>query len=73
MFVNHFAQNVNFNRGAYKRLENTFQRALDNNQKVEIEIEPFYSGSSSRPDELDVYYSIDGVPYLKSFINQHGG
>jgi hypothetical protein len=68
---NHFAQDMNFNRGAYKRLENTWQRALDSNQSVYIDITPSYPGPSA--DLLDVFYKINDVPYMKSFINRQGG
>lgn len=70
---NHFAQDMNFNRGAYKRLENTWQRALDNGQSVYIDIKPSYPGASLRPESLDVLYKIDDVPYTKSFFNRQGG
>jgi len=70
---NHFAQDMNFNRGAYKSLENSWQRALDNGSEVHVDITPNYSGDSLRLDSLDVNYTIDGVPYQKTFINQPGG
>jgi len=70
---NHFAQDMNFNRGEYKSLENTWQRALDSGKSVTVDIQPIYPENSLRPSELDVYYTIDDMPYLKTFINRRGG
>lgn len=70
---NHFAQDRNFNRSAYKELENSWQRALDAGKKVSIDITPSYDGSSVRPIKIQVDYTIDGVPYSRSFTNRHGG
>jgi hypothetical protein len=70
---NHFAQDMNLNRGAYKSLENSWQRALDKGQSVSVDITAHYPGNSLRPSSLDVTYTIDGVPYQKSFLNRPGG
>ena len=70
---NHFAQDMNFNRGAYKTLENSWQRALDNGSSVNFGITPNYLENSLRPHTIDITYTIDGVPYQKSFFNRSGG
>ncbi len=70
---NHFAQDMNFNRGAYKTLENSWQRALDNGSSVNISITPNYLGNSLRPHTIDLRYTIDGIPYQKSFFNRPSG
>lgn len=70
---NYFAQDMNFNRGAYKTLENSWQRALDNGQSVYIDIKPTYQGSSLRPSPLEVNHTIDGIPYQTVFKNRPGG
>ena len=70
---NHFAQDRNFNRGAYKALENGWQRALDKGQSVYVDIKPSYPGASLRPDILDVTYTIDSMPYQTVFKNRPGG
>jgi len=70
---NHFAQDMNFNRGEYKSLENTWKRAIDSGKSVSIDIQPTYPANSLRPSELDVYYTIGDMPYLKTFINRSGG
>jgi DNA/RNA non-specific endonuclease len=70
---NHFAQNGNFNRGAYKALENEWQRALDRGSSVNVDITAHYPGDSLRPDSIDVTYTVDGVPHETSFLNRPGG
>jgi hypothetical protein len=57
---NHFAQNQNFNRGEYKKLENKWQAALEDGKSVYVHIEPSYPEGSSRPDYLEIRYTIDG-------------
>jgi hypothetical protein len=57
---NHFAQDQNFNRGAYKQLENEWDAALKNGKAVNVEITPHYQGTSLRPEKLTVKYSIGG-------------
>ncbi len=70
---NHFAQDMNFNRSAYKSMENDWQRALDRGASVNVEITPHYTGSSLRPSSLGIFYTIDGVPFPRSFVNRPGG
>ncbi|MBP1202853.1 hypothetical protein JOD97_000867 [Duganella sp. 1411] len=70
---NHFAQNMNLNRGEYKVLENRWQKALENGKEVLIDIKPSYLGDSIRPEKLDIIYKIDGIPFSKSFKNIPGG
>jgi hypothetical protein len=70
---NHFAQNMNFNRGAYKSLENRWQDAIEGGEAVHIEIVPHYPGGSLRPDSLEVNYKIGGIPRQQVFTNRPGG
>jgi hypothetical protein len=71
---NHFAQDQNFNRGAYKQLENEWAGYLNNGKSVRIEITPNYPTGSLRPDTLSVKYWVDGqrMP-TKFFMNAPGG
>ena len=71
--LNHFAQDENFNRGAYKALENTWQRALDAGSSVTIDISPSYTGNSMRPVSITVIYRINDAPIVKVFSNRPGG
>ncbi len=70
---NHFAQDMNLNRSAYKTMENEWQTALSQGKKVNVSITPTYPGQSLRPSELTINYTIDGQPYQKRFKNQRGG
>ncbi len=72
--INHFAQNGNFNQGAYKSLENSWERALNNGQSVRVEVNTTYIGDSLRPDTLTVRQWINGVPSRPiTFNNVRGG
>jgi YD repeat-containing protein len=71
---NHFAQNGNFNNGAYRALENSWQRALENGRSVRVEITPSYPAGSARPSSLVVRQWIDGVELSpRNFTNRPGG
>ena len=70
---NHFAQDMNFNRGAYKSVENIWQRALDNGSALSVNITPNYKGNALRPDSLDINYTIDGTSRQVKLQNRRGG
>ena len=72
--INHFAQNGNFNQGAYKSMENSWERAINNGQSVRVEVNATYVGDSLRPNALTVRQWIDGVPVRPiTFNNVRGG
>ena len=72
--MNHFAQNGNFNNSAYKKLENSWEKALKDNKDVRIEINPRYNGDSLRPDKVTIKQWIDGIPQDPiTYANKHGG
>jgi uncharacterized membrane protein YgcG len=68
--INLFAQDRNFNRSDYARLENEWRRSLTSGKKVKIDIQAYYAGSSKRPDVIHVYYSVDGREEWKKFPNK---
>jgi hypothetical protein len=70
---NHFAQDANFNRGTYRRLENQWAMALRAHKKVKVSIVPHYKNSSKRPDEIDVHFSVNGHEESQKFSNESGG
>lgn len=70
---NHFAQDMNLNRGKYKALENLWDKTIKEGKTVDVEIRPSYAGQSFRPYSLDIEYEIDGIPASRSFLNQRGG
>jgi hypothetical protein len=70
---NHFAQDSNFNRGAYRSLEDQWAKSMKAGHVVTVKIDPQYTGGSLRPDKIDVYWTIDGVPNFRNFINKKKG
>ncbi|AUY15174.1 TPA: DNA/RNA non-specific endonuclease [Serratia marcescens] len=55
-------------------MENTWTRALKDGKKVDVNIQPIYSGNNTRPDRVIVKYSIDGGrPVNVDFKNSPGG
>ena len=71
---NHFAQNGNFNMGVYRSLERQWDRLVQDGHKVHVEIRPSYDGSSVRPSELVVRYTVDDSRTVtRIFENAPGG
>ena len=70
---NHFAQGANFNRGAYRALEDQWAKALRSGHRVHVNIIPHYGGASQRPDSLGVTWSVDGKERYKTFANRKQG
>jgi DNA/RNA non-specific endonuclease len=65
--------NGNFNKGAWKKMENKLAEAAAAGKKVEVKIEVNYGGAGGRPDGFRVTYSIDGVRSTRNFENKPGG
>lgn len=70
---NHFAQDSNFNRGAYRVMEDGWVEALKAERKVFVTIEPHYIGTSRRPDSITVTWEIDGQKESQKFSNDPKG
>jgi len=70
---NHFPQDRNFNRSAYKKLENGWEAALKEGKQVRVRIVPTFAGNSQRPTGIRVEYSINGSPQAVEFENRPGG
>ena len=71
--ANIFAQNGNFNLGAYKTLENQWARDLAAGRSVQVQITPRYTGNSLRPDGLTVITTTEGESVQSIFRNWPGG
>lgn len=69
---NHFAQDMKFNRGAWRRMENEWDAADRAGKTVWVRITPRYHGRSMRPYEVKVEYRINGVPKRVTFPNGGG-
>lgn len=67
---NHFAQDANFNRGGYRALEDIWAREMRAGHGVFVEIEPHYTGTSQRPDNVLVTWYVDGTRFQKRFPNE---
>lgn len=72
-WFNHFAQDANFNRGAYRALEDEWAKAIRSGKRVYVDIVPHYQGTSMRPQRLDVTWTIDGQRYFREFPNERQG
>ena len=72
---NLFPQDSNFNRSAYRALENQWARALAQGQTVSVMIDVRYpNAQSQRPAALVVTYSINGQPPVSQvFSNRSSG
>ncbi len=67
---NHFAQDANFNRGDYRRLEEEWARDLRKGRRVRVKIVPVYVEDSQRPSALNVWFWVDGVKRSQKFPNE---
>jgi filamentous hemagglutinin len=54
-------------------LENTWAKAVADGKKVDVTIKPVYDGTSKRPSEFKVEYSIDGIFNREEFLNTPTG
>ncbi|EOW4654480.1 DNA/RNA non-specific endonuclease [Proteus mirabilis] len=72
--LNIVPMNSNLNRSEWKKMENSWVKALKDNKEVDVKIEPIYSGNSERPVKFNVRYTIEGErPVIKNFTNAQGG
>lgn len=70
---NHFAQDANFNRGAYRVMENSWAATVRAGHRVSVDIVPHYVGLSLRPDRIAVTWTVDGKEHFSTFANESGG
>ena len=71
--INLFAQDANFNRSGYAKLENEWRSSLKAGKKVQVDIQAYYAGSSKRPDIIEVRYFIDGKEHKQKYPNKSKG
>lgn len=69
-WFNHFAQDANFNRGAYRILENEWANAARSGKRVFVDIVPHYRGTSMRPYQLTVTWYVGAERYSQTFPNE---
>ncbi|HET7577424.1 MAG TPA: DNA/RNA non-specific endonuclease [Sphingomicrobium sp.] len=70
---NHFAQDANFNRGAYRGLEDQWASAVKAGKRVFVHIVPQYQGMSRRPYKLIIRWTTDGDEFIREFRNERQG
>lgn len=69
--MNLVPQNMNLNRGEWKAMENSWERALRAGKEVtDVTVRPVYPGSSIRPYKIEISYTIDGIEYKQAFYNK---
>lgn len=72
--LNLVPMNANLNRGEWKKMKNTWAKALKEGKDVKVNIEPVYSGNGVRPVKFNVKYtSGNDKPIIKQFTNSSGG
>ena len=64
------SQAKNVNLSEYKVIENQWAKALENGQKVRVNIDIHYDEGGVRPSSFDVSYMIDDVSYHKIISNK---
>lgn len=70
---NHFAQDRNFNRGAYREMERLWAMEIAAGRKVNVRITPKYHGDSQRPSSIRVISTINGKKVIRNFPNEPSG
>lgn len=70
---NHFAQDQNFNRGAYRAMEDGWSKELRAGKKVIVHIVPLYEGASKRPYRIHVTWRSNGMEEFRDFSNEKKG
>ena len=69
---NHFAQDAEFNRNTYARMENQWASARRKGEKVTVKIVPVYKGQSRRPASLNIWFTIGSKQHSLNMPNQRG-
>jgi len=72
-WFNHFAQDANFNRGAYRALEDRWAKTIRSGRRVFVDIVPHYKGESMRPYKIVVRWSAGRGEVIEEFPNERRG
>jgi len=72
--LNLVPMNGNLNKGEWRKLENEWAKALNENKTVSVDIRPVYMGDGRRPDMFEITYIIEGKrPETVKLKNSPGG
>lgn len=66
---NHFAQDRNFNRSGYRKLEDEWTRNKRAGRRVRVRIVPHFDKGSRRPDIINVYFWLNGERRSQRYSN----
>jgi hypothetical protein len=67
--INLTPMHANVNQSTYRRIENTWGRAISAGKCVEVEVGLVYGDHENRPTSLFVTYTIDGEQFFKTMEN----
>ena len=67
---NHWAQDLNLNRGQYRLLEAQWYQAKRSGKEVRLKIQAVYPEGSRRPSYANVWFWIDGKPHSLQIPNE---
>ncbi|OVZ94938.1 hypothetical protein CBW54_00545 [Yersinia kristensenii] len=72
--LNLVPMDANLNKGAWKKMENSWAKALEEGKPVKVKINPAYSSNSTRPNKFTVEYQIgNNRPVRETYNNAYGG
>lgn len=71
--VNIVPQNMNLNRGDWKRMENDWAELCQDGQEPDVTIDVVYDDNSPRPMGFGVIYEKDDVQTTRTFLNEQNG
>lgn len=72
--VNLVPMDGNLNKGEWKKMENTWAKALEQGKEVKVTVEPKYSGASARLTSFNISYQIGNErPVVRNIKNSPGG
>ncbi|WLG89155.1 hemagglutinin repeat-containing protein [Pseudomonas cucumis] len=72
--INMVPMDGNLNKGAWKKMENIWAKAVDEGKSVKVEIQPVYGGAGVRPDSFVVTYRIGNKQEVReAYVNAPGG
>jgi hypothetical protein len=67
--INLTPMHANINQSTYRRLENSWARAIRNGQDVQVSVDLTYEGVSRRPVLLEIEYSVGDEIYVQRMPN----
>ena len=62
------SQSSTVNLSSYKKLENTWAKAIENGKTVTVDVDVIYAKDGLRPIAFEVSYTIDGPPKITEIL-----